>query len=121
MPDHPGGRAELLICVLNEPSFLDDVLAAFLEAGITTATVLESQGMGRLLSRDMPIFASFRHILTGSSPYSYTIVAPVSDPESTGELVVLLQDVLSTAPQEDRGFILSLPLRTYVRLTEDED
>lgn len=112
--------AELVVCVLNEPSFLDDVLAAFLEAGITTATVLESQGMGRLLSRDMPIFASFRHILTGSSPYSFMIVAPVEDRQLTVELLALIQDVLSAAPEEDRGFIFSVPLSTYVRLAEGE-
>lgn len=121
MSEAKARRAELVVCVLNEPSFLDDVLAAFLEAGITTATVLESQGMGRLLSRDMPIFASFRHMLTGSSPYSYTIIAPVSDPDATRELLMLLEDVLSAAPEEDRGFILSLPLGTYVRLTDDGD
>jgi len=115
MPDQ--AREELIICVLNEPAFLDDVLAAFLEADITTATVIESQGMGRLLSQDMPIFASFRHLFAGSKPYSYTIVAPVADGRLIHEIVPLIRDVLADADQTDRGFVFSLPLSTFVNLS----
>jgi len=118
MPENVIPRPELVVCVLNEPGFLDDVLAAFLEAGITTATVIESQGMSRLMSRDMPIFASFRHLLTGSSPYTYTIIAPVEEHQITLELIALVRDVLSAAPEEDRGFLFALPLSALINLTE---
>jgi hypothetical protein len=113
-------RPELLVCVINDPRFLDDVLAALLEAGITGATVLESQGMGRLLSQDMPIFASFRHLLTGSKAYTYTILAPVEEAQVTAEVARLVRDVLADAPAEDRGFLFALPLTTFVDLSSDQ-
>lgn len=119
MPKTGDPQPMLVVCVLHEPAYLDDVLAAFLEAGVTSATVLESQGMGRLLSRDMPIFASFRHLLTGASPYSYTIMAPVEDPTVTQELLALIGDVLSTAPEDEKGFLFALPLAAYVNLNSD--
>ncbi len=111
---------ELIVCVLNETGFLNEVLAALLEEGITNATVIESQGMGRLLSRDMPIFAGFRHLLTGSKPYNYTILAPVENTEMSDEVIELIADVLSEAPARDRGFLFSLPLSRFVVFSEEE-
>jgi nitrogen regulatory protein P-II 1 len=116
-----GEEAQLLVYVLNAPDYLDDVLAAFLEANITAATVLESQGIGGLLSRDMPIFASFRHLLTGSRPYSYTIVAPVIDGEAVEEVIALLRDVLAEAAPEDRGFLVSVPIAGFVNLADEDE
>jgi len=115
-----GGEAQLLIYVLDAPDHLDDVLAAFLEANVTAATVLESQGIGGLLSRDMPIFASFRHLLTGSRPYSYTIIAPVSGGTATEEVIALLRDVMADVPAEDRGYLLSVPIAGFVNLADED-
>ena len=50
---------QLLIAVINQEELLDEILAGFLELGITGATVLRSEGMGRLLAHDIPIFAGF--------------------------------------------------------------
>ena len=44
---------ELLIAVINDVDLMDEVLAGFLEIGITGATVLDSEGMGRVLSHDI--------------------------------------------------------------------
>lgn len=117
MPDAPRRQRELLMLVLHDPAYLSDVLAALLEAGITNATVVETQGMGRLLSRDMPIFASFRHMFAGSKPYTHTLFVPVEGPQVTREVTELVWDVLREAPEEDRGLILSLPVATYVDLS----
>ena len=48
---------KLVITFLNHPEDLDDVLAGFLEIGVTGATVIDSVGMGQILSHDVPIFA----------------------------------------------------------------
>lgn len=110
---------ELVMIVLNDPGHLNDVLAALLEVGVVNATAVETQGMGRLLSRDMPIFASFRHMFAGSKPYTYTVFAPVDGPEVTAEIISLLKDVLSDVEAEDRGLVFSLPVATFVDLSED--
>ena len=49
---------QLLIAVINDEERLDDILSGFLELGITGATIIDSEGMGHVLSHDIPIFAS---------------------------------------------------------------
>ena len=51
---------ELLICVINDPAKVDEILEAFLEIGITGATIVDTYGMGKTLVQDVPIFAGFR-------------------------------------------------------------
>lgn len=110
---------EMVICVLNEPEFLSDVLTAFVEAGCTTATVLESQGLGRIISQDIPIFAGFRHLFAGSKPYNYTIFAVVDDAPMVKRIVRLVRDVLSEVEEESKGVLFTLPVGSFVRLGED--
>ena len=46
---------KLVVFVLNKEEFLEDVLEAFIEAGITGATILDSEGMGRFLTYEVPL------------------------------------------------------------------
>ena len=109
-------RRELVVCVLNEPEYLHDVLTAFVEAGVTTSTVIESQGMGSILSREVPIFAGFRHLFAGAKPFNHTIYAVVDDPSVTARLVSLVQDVLAEVEEEAKGILFSVPVATFARL-----
>lgn len=118
MPDKKKGGMELVICVLNEPDYLNDVLTAFLEAGVTSSTVIESQGMGRFLSQDIPIFAGFRHLFAGSKPFNKTIFAVVDDKETTRRLTALVQDVLADVPSTAKGIIFSLPVNHFAKLSK---
>ena len=65
--------------VINDEDVVRDVLTALMEVGITTATVIESQGMGAIVSEKMPIFAGFRNLWGGASPYNTTIFTVVED------------------------------------------
>jgi len=114
----PSAR-ELVICVLNEPEYLNDVLTAFVEAGCTTATVLESQGLGRIVSQDVPIFAGFRHLFAGSKPYNYTLFAVVEDPEVVRRILKLVREVLAEVEETSKGVLFSLPVSAFHRLGED--
>lgn len=125
MPSKGGQRGkgrkgrELVMCVLNEPEYLHDVLTAFVEAGCTTATVVESQGMGRIISQDVPIFAGFRHLFSGSKPYNYTIFAVVDDAKLVERIIRLVRDVLSEVEEESKGVLFTVPVSSFVRLGED--
>jgi hypothetical protein len=48
---------QVLIAVVNDPEKVDEILSGYLELGITGATIINSEGMGRVLSHDIPIFA----------------------------------------------------------------
>lgn len=110
------GRRELVLCVLNEPDRLHDVLTAFVEAGAPTATVVESQGMGRILAEDVPIFAGFRHLFAGSQPFNHTIFSVVEEPAVRDRLIALVRDVLADAPPEARGVVFAVPVSAFVHL-----
>ena len=115
-----GGGREMVVCVLNEPEYLHDVLTAFVEAGCTAATVLESQGMGRIISQDVPIFAGFRHLFAGSKPYNFTIFAVVEDPAMVKRILELVRDVLSEVEEVSKGVLFTVPVGSFVRLGSDE-
>jgi hypothetical protein len=59
-----GTCLQVLFVVLNDTTLLDDLFSAFVRAGITGATCIESVGMGRTLSEidnsSIPIFAAYR-------------------------------------------------------------
>ena len=115
-PPPPGNR-ELVICVLNEPDYLHNVLTAFVEAGVTASTIIESQGMGSILAADVPIFAGFRHMFAGAKPYNHTIYAVVDGPAVTQRLMNLVQDVLEEVEEEAKGIMFSLPVTNFIHLS----
>jgi hypothetical protein len=59
---------QLLIAVVNQEEKLDQILAGFLELGITGATVIRSEGMGSVLSHDVPIFAGLQTLIARARP-----------------------------------------------------
>lgn len=113
-PDTPA--RELVVCVLNEPEYLHEVLTAFLEAGCPAATVLESQGMGHIISQDVPIFAGFRHLFAGSKPYNYTIFTVADDPALVPRLLALVRDVLHEVEEEAKGVLFTVPVSSFAHL-----
>lgn len=115
-----GGR-ELVICVLNEPDYLHDVLTAFVEAGVQSSTVIDSQGMGRVLSHDIPIFAGFRHLFAGAKPFNHTIFAVVDDATVMARLTELVRDVLQDVAGQAKGVIFSLPVTAFAKLSRDTE
>ena len=38
--------AELLICVVNDPAKVEEILEAFIDIGVTGATIVDTYGMG---------------------------------------------------------------------------
>lgn len=68
---------ELLILILNREEKLEEILTFFLEEGVRGATLLDSEGMGRILSQDVPIFAGFRELFAPAKPFNRTILSLV--------------------------------------------
>jgi nitrogen regulatory protein P-II 1 len=51
---------KLVVFVLNREELLEQVLEAYVEAGITGATILDSEGMGRFLTYEVPSLRTSR-------------------------------------------------------------
>jgi nitrogen regulatory protein P-II 1 len=109
---------QLLVAIINDPEKLDEVLAGFIELGITGATILSSEGMGALLSHDIPIFAGLRTLITRSRPQNRTILSVVED-DRVEPAMALLQEVCGNLGEPATGIAFTLPLGKVVGLAPE--
>ena len=110
---------ELLIAVINDVELMDEVLAGFLEIGITGATVLDSEGMGRVLSHDIPIFAGLQTLISRSRPQNQTLFSVINEPEKVDQAIALLQDVCGRLEDPATGIAITLPVNRVVGLAPE--
>lgn len=111
---------KLVVFILNKEELLDDVLSAYVEAGIPGATVLDSEGMGRYLTYQVPLFADFKNFMKGNKPYNKTILSVVSDETLIPELKHLLDDITGGLTSPGTGIFFTLPVDYAVGLVEQQ-
>ncbi len=100
---------KLVVIILNRVEYLEDLLTAFLEIGISGATVLNSVGMGQIVSRNIPIFAGLSDAFPGSSPSNRTILAVVQD-RQVQRMVRMVEEVCGSLDDPGNGLMVSLSL-----------
>lgn len=105
----------LLIAVVNDAEKVDEILSGFLEIGITGATIISSEGMGRLLSHDIPIFAGLQTLLQGSRPQNRTIFSVITADKADAAFG-LLQEVCGSLTNPATGIAFSIPVVRVVGL-----
>ena len=111
---------QLLVIVLNKEEYLEDVLSLFVELDISGATILDSVGMGRILSHDIPIFAGFGDLIVGNRPYNKTIFAVVDD-NIVEDIIKGLNGICGDFAEPGTGLIFSLPInKVWGMRREDE-
>jgi len=99
----------LLVAVVHDPEKLDEILSGFVEIGITGATVLNSEGMGSLLSQDIPIFAGLQTLVSGSRPQNRLILSVIAE-DKVQPVVDLLKDVAGDLDKPATGIAFTLPV-----------
>ncbi len=109
----------LLVAVLNAPEKLDAILVGFVELGVRGATVINSEGMGRVLSHDIPIFAGLQTLIDRSRPDNRTIFSVVSD-DLIDPMISLLQELCGDLENPATGIVFTLPLDRVVGLATEE-
>ncbi len=98
---------KLVVVILNHPDLLEDVLTGFLEIGLSGATVLDSVGMGKILSNDVPIFAGLRQAFPGTSPTNRTILV-VTEDHMVSDIVEVIEDICGSLDSAGAGMVLVL-------------
>ena len=106
---------QLLVAVINHEEQLDDVLAGFVELGITGATVLRSEGMGHVLSQDVPIFAGVRSLTARSRPTNLTVLSAVDDGK-VDAAIAMIQEVCGSLDAPGAGIVFTIPIGRVVGL-----
>ena len=110
---------ELLIAVINQEDRLDDILSGFLELGITGATVINSEGMGHVLSHDIPIFAGLQTLISRARPQNQTIFSVIDDDEKVEGAIALLQEICGDMDNPATGIVFTIPVTRVTGLAPE--
>lgn len=101
---------KLVVFVLNKEELLERVLEAYVEAGVTGATILDSEGMGRFLTYEVPLFADFKPFMKGNKPYNKTILSVVTDEALVPRLRKILDEVCGDLRSPGTGILFTVPV-----------
>jgi nitrogen regulatory protein P-II 1 len=112
---------KLLVFVLNREELLEDVLVAYVEAGISGATIIDSEGMGRILTYEVPLFADFKDFMKGNKPYNKTIFSVVKNEQNISKLEKLLDDICGNLDNPGTGILFTIPVDYARGLVKEEE
>lgn len=115
----PEVRVQLLIAVINQEEKLDEILSGLVELGVTGATILSSEGMGRLLSHDVPIFAGLETLAARSRPQNQTLFSVIRDDATVDAVIAMLQEVCGSLEDPATGIVFTLPVSRVVGLAPE--
>lgn len=106
---------QLAILILNKEELLESFLEGLLEIGISGATIIDSIGMGHILSTEVPIFAGLKFMFNGSRPYNKTIFTAIKE-EKVEPLKELIENTLGPLSENGNGILFFIPLSGVVGL-----
>lgn len=110
---------ELLVAVINQEDRLDDILSGFLELGITGATVIDSEGMGHVLSHDIPIFAGLQTLISRARPQNQTIFSVIDSDEKVEGAIALLEEICGDLGDPATGIVFTVPISRVTGLAPE--
>jgi nitrogen regulatory protein P-II 1 len=110
---------QLLIAVINREEKVEEILAGFLEVGITGATLINSEGMGRLLSAEMPIFAGIEALAGRSRPRNQTLLSVMRDDAMVDRALAVIQEVCGDMQEPATGIAFVVPVSRVVGLAPE--
>ena len=105
------GTMSLLVLILYNENYLEDILEIFLEHGIEGATILDSTGMGQYIS-NAPLFGNFIGCMHQNKHHSKTILTMVSKPH-VKTIVRAVENTIGDIAKDQSATILSVDLATH--------
>ena len=111
---------KLMVFVLNDEELLEGVLEAYTEVGIPGGTILDSEGMGRFLTYEIPLFAGFKKFMKGNKPYNKTIFSVVKDESLIPRLHRILNEVCGDLNEPGTGILFTVPVDWAAGLAEED-
>jgi hypothetical protein len=110
----------LLIMVLDDSERLNEVLAAWREAGIKGITIFESTGLNRVLPRHtaQPMYAGFSQVFGGGRIGHHTLFAVIDYLELAEKAVAATEEILGDLTKPQTGLIWAVPVSKVWGLPE---
>jgi len=112
---------KLLICIINHEEKLEDILSGFLDLGVTGATVVRSEGMGRVLSEDLPVFAGLQAMMARSRPQNTTILSVIDAPDPLDAVIAMVRRTVGDLDRPGTGILFTVPVETVIGLAPELD
>lgn len=111
----------MLVLVLNKTELLDDLLVAFREVNLPSATVLRSMGMMQSLSgmEEQRIISTLAPLIMTSHSDNKTIFMIV-DTEKAEIARQVVRDVLGDMSHPDTGIMFGLPILFTEGIQQDD-
>ncbi len=111
---------KLLVFILNNEEYLEEVLEAYVEAGVTGATIIDSEGMGRFLTYEVPLFAGFKEFMKGNKPYNKTIISVIRSEEVVERVKALIDGIVGGLETPGTGILFTIPVDWAAGLVTEE-
>jgi len=110
----------LLVCIIDREDHLDAILAGFVDLGVTGATLVKSEGMGKTLE-DLPVFAGLQSLLAQSRPQNTTVLSVIKDPAMLESAIAHVKTVAGDLAAPGTGIMFTIALDQVVGLAAGLD
>jgi hypothetical protein len=105
----------LVLFILHNPDYLEELLAAWQALGVSGVTVLFSTGLGRLSQRkgmrdDIPLMPSLEDFYEPPDNLSRTLFTTGSDHGMVEALVTATRKIVGNLEDRDTGLLLVMPV-----------
>lgn len=111
---------QALILVLNKVELLEEILASLTNAGVSGATILDSQGMGSAIvsghQHDVPMFGSLKAFFDREHPYNKTLFTIVESEEKLQKAIDAITSVAGSLENANEGLMFTVPVGKVIGL-----
>lgn len=103
-----------LFIVLNDLTYLDEILEEFVELKVRGATIIESQGMASAILHSEGLNFLLQGLFKAGSvdaqKYSKTIFTVISDDQKLEETVAAVRKIVERSKKKTIGFMFTVPV-----------
>jgi hypothetical protein len=106
---------ELIVLVLDDAGKAGEVLNAWLEAGVSGVTLLDSAGLGHEFAKhgargDLPLMPTLESLFSVREERSRTLFSVVPDGFNVDALIAATEAVTGALEEPDTGILFTLPV-----------
>ena len=110
----------MLMAVINDSSKVVHILDEFVRIGVRGSTVIESIGMARMTTENVPLFSRFAE-LGGSERHNKTIFAVIEGDELVDEAINVISGIVGDLSLPDTAVVFILPVERSVGIRKVEE
>jgi len=101
---------QALFVIINEPDKLESVLEILLDCEIRGATILDTQGMAKVLSNRIPVYLGLRSLIGDEHERNKTIFALSKHPDKIDQAIERISDMFHSFERACTGMMFVVPV-----------